>query len=785
MPGGGVPLCGDDPSSVGGYRLSARLGCGGMGVVYLGHAADGGRVAVKVIVGERAADPEWRARFLREVANARRVARFCTAPVLDAGVDGDRPYLVTEYVPGPTLAQVVRDEGPLAGSDLEGLAVGTAAALTAIHAAGLVHRDLKPGNVLMSPVGPRVIDFGIARYLGDATGPWTTKLALGTPGYVAPELCTGGSPVTAAADVFAWGGVIAFAGTGRSPFGDGDPHSVLYRIVHGEPDLDKLDDQLRPLVAAATAKDPARRPGAHELLSRLCRASTVEPTTVPALLERGWTPTRSPADGRTLTEIEPPVRAGAPAGAPESAAQASAGRTSPAAPRPFGRTLTKVEPPAGAVVWASADQTAPMVRGQSGRTLTKVEPPVEVGTEASADRTSPPVREPSGRILSRRRTAVGAAVLVAVLLAAAGVVAVTRPVGRAAACDTTGGPGDLHAAIALDQTVSRGTPCPAAGTLEPAGAMHSYTFTGRAGQTIFPDRPARCGQGLHWALYDPGQRTAFNARPLFDRAICDGFPGPVQLPLDGTYELRIRGDGTATAGYEFRLRDAQPRRYQIKIGDQVAPGSPAPGAGTIPSPGVVETYAFDAPRGQLVFLQRPDTCLKDDDVRWSLRDANGTSVLDSDSKLMCADGDLGPLALALGGHYQISVYRDDNATATYSFTLRDATGRSYQIAIGDSIGPDSPQPGMGAIDQPGVTNAYAFDANQGQQVSLTRPDSCDTNSQLRWALRTPDGRTLFDQAWCSGGNAGPLTLDTTGTYGLYVYGSGPATGTYSFQLTGG
>jgi hypothetical protein len=702
-----------------------------MGVVYLGHPAGGGRVAVKVLVGERASDPEWRARFLREVANARRVARFCTAPVLDAGVDGDRPYLVTEYVPGLTLAQVVQEAGPLGGSDLEGLAVGTAAALTAIHAAGLVHRDLKPSNVLMSPVGPRVIDFGIARYLGDATGSWTAQLAIGTPGYVAPELCTGG-PVTAAADVFAWGGVIAFAGTGRPPFGNSDPTSVLYRVVHGEPDLDELDEQVRPLVAAATAKDPTRRPSAHELLIRLCGASTVEPVTVPALLGRGWAPPRSLAAGRTLIETEPPIEA-------ESRVKAE--------------TLVEV----GAAAAAAA----------------------------AADRTSTAVREPSGRTPTRRRTVFGAAALVVALLATAGVIAVTRLGSRAAACDTTGGSGDLHAAIALDQTVSRGTPCPAAGTLQPARATHSYTFTGRAGQTIFPDRPAGCRQGLRWALYDPGQRTAFTARPLFDRPMCDGFPGPVQLPLDGNYDLRIRGDGTVTAGYEFRLRDAQPRRYQIKIGDQVAPGSPAPGAGTIPSPGVVETYAFDAPRGQVVFLQRPDTCQQDNDVRWSLRDANGTSVLDADAKLMCADGDLGPLTLALGGQYQISVYRTDNATATYSFTLRDATGRSYQIAIGDTVGPDTPQPGMGAIDQPGITNSYTFAANQGQLIFLTRPDNCDTNSQLRWAVGAPDGRTLLDQAWCADGNVGPLTLDTTGTYGLYVYGSGGATGTYSFQLTSG
>jgi hypothetical protein len=252
----------DGPRKIGGYRVLRRLGAGGMGTVYLGAGKDGRPVAVKVIRAEHAADPAFRARFHHEVEAARRVRRFCTAPILDADPDADPPYLVTEFINGPDLHDLVTGSGPLRGADLEALAVGVVAALTAIHDAGVVHRDLKPANVLLSPFGPRVIDFGIARVTG------LTRLSvdgamLGTPAFMAPEQLRA-EPVTAAADVFAWGAVVAFAARGEPPFG-GDP-AVIRRTLTEEPGL---DGALRDQVRAALAKSPGQRPTAHEILQRL------------------------------------------------------------------------------------------------------------------------------------------------------------------------------------------------------------------------------------------------------------------------------------------------------------------------------------------------------------------------------------------------------------------------------------------------------------------------------------------------------------------------------------
>lgn len=242
---------------IGGYALRRLLGRGGMGEVHLAATPTGGLAAVKVINPELARDPAFRRRFEREVAAARRVARFCTAPVLDAGIDGDVAYLVTEYVKGPSLAEVVRDQGPLSGGNLEALAVGIATALSAIHGAGVIHRDLKPSNVLLSPLGPRVIDFGIAQLVDHDS--LASQAILGTPAFMAPEQVRG-EVLTPAADVFAWGGVIAFAGTGRLPFGGGAPGEVLYRIMQEVPRLDGLDEGIREVASRALAKDPASGP---------------------------------------------------------------------------------------------------------------------------------------------------------------------------------------------------------------------------------------------------------------------------------------------------------------------------------------------------------------------------------------------------------------------------------------------------------------------------------------------------------------------------------------------
>ncbi|HUR08842.1 MAG TPA: serine/threonine-protein kinase [Nonomuraea sp.] len=285
---------------IGGYALRRVLGRGGMGEVHLATTPTGGLAAVKVIHPELARDPAFRRRFEREVAAARRVARFCTAPVLDAGIDGDVAYLVTEYVKGPDLAQAVREQGPLSGSDLEALAVGIATALGAIHGAGVVHRDLKPSNVLLSPLGPRVIDFGIAQ-LVDADS-LASQAILGTPAFMAPEQVRG-EPLGPAADVYAWGGVIAFAGTGRLPFGGGAPAEVLYRIVNEGPRLDGLDEGLRDVVERAMAKEARLRPTAQQLLASLMGGTHLTPATATQVVERTWTGPRGsagPVDGASV-----------------------------------------------------------------------------------------------------------------------------------------------------------------------------------------------------------------------------------------------------------------------------------------------------------------------------------------------------------------------------------------------------------------------------------------------------------------------------------------------------
>ncbi|WP_157963735.1 serine/threonine-protein kinase [Actinocorallia populi] len=281
------PLGSGDPERLGDYRLLGRLGRGGMGIVYLGQAPDGGRVAVKVITPDLADDARFRDRFRREVDAARRVQRFCTAAVLDAELESPPLYVVTQYVPGPTLDQAVRDNGPLRDADLEGLAVGMATALSAIHAAGLVHRDLKPSNVLLSPLGPRVIDFGIARTV-DGEGQITrTGAMIGTPAFLAPELLHQ-EPLTPAVDVFSWGCVVAFAANGRSPFEAPTLPEIIYRLSHGDPVLDGLEGRLRTIVEQSLSKNPQLRPTVPQLLAYLMGQPAVAPEQAAQRVETVW-----------------------------------------------------------------------------------------------------------------------------------------------------------------------------------------------------------------------------------------------------------------------------------------------------------------------------------------------------------------------------------------------------------------------------------------------------------------------------------------------------------------
>ena len=254
-----------DPQTIGPYRLVGQLGGGGMGRVFLGVSAGGRPVAVKVIRAELAADPEFRMRFGREVAAARRVSGVFTAMVVDADVDGPSAWLATAYVPGPSLAEAIAEHGPLPAGSLLTLAAGLAESLSAIHAAGVVHRDLKPSNVLIAEDGPRVIDFGISR-AAESTALTQAGLVIGSPGFMSPEQAMGyevGQP----SDIFSLGAVLAFAATGEGPFGAGTTAALLYRVVHGSPGLDQVPTEVRPLIERCLAKDPSQRPTAAGLLA--------------------------------------------------------------------------------------------------------------------------------------------------------------------------------------------------------------------------------------------------------------------------------------------------------------------------------------------------------------------------------------------------------------------------------------------------------------------------------------------------------------------------------------
>ena len=251
------------PGKFGPYRVLERVGEGGMGVVYLAADAEQRQVAVKVLRPAVAGEPDARRRLAREVETMRRVRSPFVAEVIDADVTCDPPYIVTRYVRGQTLDQVVSTLGPLRGAELAKVARGVASGLVAVHAAGVVHRDLKPGNIMLCDGEPVVIDFGIA-HSPDSTRITQTGMFMGTPGYLAPEVIEG-EQSGPASDVHSWGATMAFAATGRPPFGSGSFETIFYRIMHGQPDLDGCPRSLLPMVAAALARDPASRPAAAEL----------------------------------------------------------------------------------------------------------------------------------------------------------------------------------------------------------------------------------------------------------------------------------------------------------------------------------------------------------------------------------------------------------------------------------------------------------------------------------------------------------------------------------------
>ncbi|MBM9617330.1 serine/threonine-protein kinase [Streptomyces zhihengii] len=342
----------DDPRRMGDFTLIGRLGAGGMGQVFLGRAPGGRPAAVKVVRAALAEDPEFRARFRLEVAALHRVGGEWTAPVLGADTEAAQPWVATEYVPGPSLHQVVgAGYGPLPEATLHSLAGRLARALRAIHGAGLVHRDLKPSNILLTVDGPRVIDFGIARALDTVAGGLRTStgVVLGSPGFMAPEQVRG-LRVTPAADVFGLGSVLVYAATGRLPFGSAELglHALMFRIAEEEPDLTGVPDTLRGLVTACLAKDPALRPTAEQIAARV-RTDTADPWLPPELLaELGRLAAR-------MLTAPTPVRV--PARTPEAA---------PAAPAGTGRRWRRVVAAAVALA-AVAAGTALYLRGDGGK----------------------------------------------------------------------------------------------------------------------------------------------------------------------------------------------------------------------------------------------------------------------------------------------------------------------------------------------------------------------------------------------------------------------------------
>ncbi|QKZ19546.1 serine/threonine-protein kinase [Streptomyces chartreusis] len=277
------PLGVDEPTVVGPYRLLGRLGSGGMGRVYLGRSAGGRTVAVKIVHPHFALDEEFRARFRREVEAARRVGGAWTAPVLDADPEAPVPWVATAYAAGPSLTSAVADSGALPPPSVRALGAGLAEALAAVHELGLVHRDVKPSNVLLTLDGPLLIDFGIARAMDGTASLTSTGVSIGSPGYMSPEQILG-KGATGAADVFSLGAVLAYAATGEPPFSGDSSAALLYKVVHEEPELDALDDELRELVAACLVKDPGARPAPGEVARRLA------PQGAARLVAGGWLP---------------------------------------------------------------------------------------------------------------------------------------------------------------------------------------------------------------------------------------------------------------------------------------------------------------------------------------------------------------------------------------------------------------------------------------------------------------------------------------------------------------
>ncbi|WP_199552958.1 serine/threonine-protein kinase [Streptomyces sp. N35] len=405
----------EDPRVVGSFRLHRRLGAGGMGVVYLGSDRRGQRVALKVIRPDLAEDQEFRSRFAREVSAARRIRGGCTARLVAADLEADRPWFATQYVPGPSLHDKVADEGPLTAAEVAAVGSALSEGLVAVHEAGVVHRDLKPSNILLSPKGPRIIDFGIAWATGASTLTHVGT-AVGSPGFLAPEQVRG-QAVTAATDVFSLGATLAYAAMGDSPFGHGSSEVMLYRVVHEEAQLQGVPDALSPLIRACLAKDPEERPSTLQLSMRLKEIASRE--------------AQSPTDIRPPAprlDVDRPT-----ARVDERTQSASQSQSRPAPERP--RRPGPTPPPSGGGARPPAARRAPAPR--ASRPGTGNRPAPRSGSGRPAPRTTGTGRRvPANPRLLRQRLFV---FVVVTLLVALGIAAAQGCQGPAQGLRQIGG----------------------------------------------------------------------------------------------------------------------------------------------------------------------------------------------------------------------------------------------------------------------------------------------------------------------------------------------------------
>ena len=533
-----------DPREIGPYRLTGWLGGGGMGEVYLGKSAGGRQVAVKVIRPELAADHEFRTRFRREVAAARRVNGLYTALVAGADTEGPTPWLATAYVPGPSLEAAVEGHGPLPARSVLALAAGLAEGLDAVHAVGLVHRDVKPSNVLLSADGPRLIDFGIA-WDAQSTVLTAAGTIYGEPEYMSPEYATGhrfGPPT----DVFSLGGVLVYAATGKPPFEGSSLATVVGRIMHEAPDLSAVPEAVRPIAAWCLAKDPAGRPTPKELLARVGDAG----------LGDDWLPKPLLADVRaSRTAPTSPRRPRKPDGRQgpqrhndndtQTMGAAAAAPLTPDAPtvaRPAGQSPTSEQPrvqgqaaaspagppgtpprPASPVLAEPSGQAQPPSSASAPSAQPDVVHPAVARPDAPGARRPDrsPDRSPDG---GRRRPAVARR---AVLIAAPAVVAAAagaglwlwlghHPAGSGTPTASHSATATASASASASGSATGGASLAAAspyrftvvGEIERACPAGLRSAGGRAASVVFADRTKATTISVYWVNYQ-GKKSLF------------------------------------------------------------------------------------------------------------------------------------------------------------------------------------------------------------------------------------------------------------------------------------